>query len=311
MNDGKKHTIPRFGFAQFRFVIATILLLAAGLKAYQLATAPLPPTAQGSFFTPLLELLSGRYLLMAVVVGELLFALILIVDLCRAWAWLFSLLGFSVFVLISMVKGIAGESDCQCWGTFAVNPYITMSFDLVVVALLVVFRERITWAFPSVDRKKLVAVLIAWLVLVGPVLFAMLSLKQQPHATLGTEFVSVDGRVTVMLEPTMWGGKRFPLWDYVDDESRAMLEKGEWNIVIGRKQCEECKQLVEKLETQTAIPIAVLEIDDGTTDVGYSESQVVKGHLKIEPHWVFLTPYLIQCRDGVCVSVGENPLDNE
>jgi hypothetical protein len=32
-----------FGFAQLRFVVAAILLLAAGLKAWQLATAPLPP----------------------------------------------------------------------------------------------------------------------------------------------------------------------------------------------------------------------------------------------------------------------------
>lgn len=52
---------PRFGFAQFRFVVAAILLLAAGLKAHQLATVPLPPVVQGSVFTSLLELLNDRF----------------------------------------------------------------------------------------------------------------------------------------------------------------------------------------------------------------------------------------------------------
>jgi len=56
------------GFARFRFVPAAVLLIAAGLKAYQLSTAPLPPVVQGSVFTPLLELLNDRYFQMAVVV---------------------------------------------------------------------------------------------------------------------------------------------------------------------------------------------------------------------------------------------------
>ena len=73
--------MKRANFAQFRFGVAAILLLAAGLKAYQLATAPLPPVVQASMFTPLLELLNDRYFQMAVVVGEILFALVLIANL--------------------------------------------------------------------------------------------------------------------------------------------------------------------------------------------------------------------------------------
>jgi hypothetical protein len=65
----KKRT--RFGFSQLRFVITVVLLLAAGLKAYQLATVPLPPPVHGSIFTPLLELLNNRGLLMLVVEIEI------------------------------------------------------------------------------------------------------------------------------------------------------------------------------------------------------------------------------------------------
>ena len=40
MNEGNEK-VKQFSFAQFRFIVAAILLLAAGLKAYQLATARL------------------------------------------------------------------------------------------------------------------------------------------------------------------------------------------------------------------------------------------------------------------------------
>jgi hypothetical protein len=182
----------RFGFAQLRFVVAAILLLAAGLKAYQLATAPLPPVVQGSLFTPLLELLNDRYFQMMVVVGEILFALVLIADLWWSWTWLLSLLGFSAFTLVSLMKGLSGESSCGCFGTVTVNPWITMCFDLVIVALLAVFRERIDWTFPPLDRKKVLAVLLIWLVLAVPTMFFMLSLKQYPHE-LGAAIIVPGG----------------------------------------------------------------------------------------------------------------------
>ncbi|MDR1140430.1 MAG: hypothetical protein LBL62_01970 [Planctomycetaceae bacterium] len=76
MNSEKEKT-SFFGFGQLRFVIGVILLLTAGLKAYQLLTVPLPLPVQNSVFTPLLEFLNNRYLLMFVVEGEILFALFL------------------------------------------------------------------------------------------------------------------------------------------------------------------------------------------------------------------------------------------
>jgi hypothetical protein len=206
-----------------------------------------------------------------------------------------------------MIKGVSGEDSCGCFGTVTVNPWITVGFDAAIVGLLAVFRGRLGWSFPPLDRKKTLTALIAWLALAVPALFAMLSLKQQPHATLGTEFIGADGRITVMLEPDMWVGKMFPLWDNVDDASRQLLEKGEWNIVISRKQCEECKRLIERLGT--AVPLALLELDDdsmGTTMHSDIQSMVsVTGSLEIAPLWVILTPLLIKCQDGVCVSIGE------
>ena len=302
MNEEKKSTPPRFGFAQFRFVLAAVLLAAAGLKAYQLATAPLPPVVQGSVFTPVLELLNTRYFLMAVVVGEILFVLILIADLCRAWAWLFSLLGFSVFTLVSLMKGLSGESDCGCWGTFTVNPYITMSFDLVIVALLLVFRERTAWKFPAIDRKKLVAVLIVWVVLAGPMLFAMLSLKQQPHATLGTEFTGPDGKTMILLEPEKWGGKEFPLFSrFANPEGSGVLRQGTWDILLVSPDCPTCKQMIADLEARNAEKVAVVVAPLGVNE---RELRTIFPVFWLDDRngW-FLTPCEVTIFEAVCVEV--------
>jgi len=78
----------RIGFCQLRFVIAAILLLAAGFKAYQLATVPLPPPVKNSIFTGFLELLNHRTLLIFAVEAEILFALLLFSGIWRQWLWL-------------------------------------------------------------------------------------------------------------------------------------------------------------------------------------------------------------------------------
>ena len=143
----------RFGFVQFRFVIAAILLLAAGLKAYQLATAPLPPVVQDSVFTFLLELLNDRYFLMLVVVGEILFALVLIAGIWRQWTWLLSLLGFSVFTLVSLMKGLSGESSCGCFGPGHDTTIGWFSLSLVygLLTLSVIRNAIVLFAKPTVS----------------------------------------------------------------------------------------------------------------------------------------------------------------
>ncbi len=253
----------RFGFAQLRFGVAAILLFAAGLKAYQIATAPLPPTVQNSIFTPLLELLNNRHLLMAVVVGEMLFAAILASGVWRQWTWLLSVLGFLAFTIISLMKALSGESSCGCFGAIAINPWITMTFDLVIVALLAVFRERPSWDFKLIpaDRKKLAVAFAIWLLLAGPALFAMLSLKQTAHASLGTEFTGPDGKPMILLEPETWIGKELPLISrFIQPNDSDQLKQGEWNLLLIHTDCPKCLQMLADLEAKQAEGVAIVVV---------------------------------------------------
>ena len=293
----------RFGFTQFRFVVATILLLAAGLKAYQLATAPLPPVVQGSVFTPLLELLNDRYFLMAVVVGEILFALVLIADIWRQWTWLLSLLGFSVFTLVSLMKGLSGETSCGCFGTVTVNPWITAGLDLIIAAFLMIFRERIDWTFPPLDGKKVQAVLIVWFVLAGLALFAMLSLKQSPHATLGKEFIGLDGRKNIMLEPETWIGKEFPLVSrFVLSDGAEVLQQGTWHVLLVQPDCPECRKMMKELEEKQTENIAIVVVPTRAGKIPPTSFPIF--WLDRQNGWFADTPCVVKLVEGVCVAVG-------
>ena len=303
MNE-KTKSIKRFGFTQFRFVIAAILLLAAGLKAYQLATAPLPPVVQGSVFTPLLELLNDRNFQMLVVVGEILFALILIAGIWLQWTWLLSLLGFSVFTLVSLMKGLSGETSCGCFGTITVNPWITMMFDLVIVACLLIFRERFTWSFPPLDRKKVLAVLVAWTCLAGPALFFMLSLKSQPHATLGTEFTGPDGRSMILLEPERWIDREFPLFSrFADPEGSEILLTGTWHVVLVSPNCSDCEQMMNRLEERMPENVALVVVPSRRSE-NVPPTSFPTFVLGRQNGWYAITPVVVKLVDGICVEIG-------
>jgi len=311
MNEETKNT-KRFGFTQFRFIVAAILLLAAGLKAHQLGTAPLPPVVQDSMFTPLLELLNDRHFQMLVVVGEILFALILIAGIWLQYTWLLSIVGFSVFTLVSLMKGLSGETSCGCFGTVTVNPWITMAFDMVIVACLVVFRERfdwtrLHWTLSPLDHKKVLAVLVAWLILAGPALFFMLSLKQQPHATLGTEFTGPDGRVMILLEPETWIGKEFPLISrFVEPEGSEVLLTGTWQVLLVQPDCSDCHLKLAKLEARTQRPenVAIVVIPS-RVDREIQQTSFPTFVLDRRNGGFVTTPVVVKLVAGICVEIGE------
>lgn len=308
MEEKKEINRPIFGFAQIRFFVAAVLLLAAAFKAYQIATAPLPPAVRGSIFTPLLELFNDRYLLMAVVVGEILFALLLIAGLWRQWTWVLSLLCFSAFTLVSLMKGLSGETSCGCFGTLRINPWITTVFDLIIVFSLVGFRERGSFriTFSDSNRKKLIAVLLGWIVLAGPALWAMLSLKQDAHATLGTMFTSSDGRARIVLEPESWIEKELPLFTrFTQQNDHEMLKVGTWHILLVHVDCSKCAQMLSDLKEQQTKGVAIVVIpSDFQNDP--PQTSFPTFILDRENDWFITTPYVVTIKDGICISAGEN-----
>jgi hypothetical protein len=306
--NNEKEKITSFGFRQFRFVIGTVFVLAAGLKAYQLSTVPLPPPVQNSVFTPLLEFLNNRYLLMFVIEGEILFALILFSGILRQWTWFFSLLAFSAFSIVSAIKGLSGEGSCGCFGVVTINPWITTTFDFIIVILLVFFRERLKFHFNLSRREhqKFFITIIFWIILTVPALFFMLSVTQV-QSILGTETTTSDGGKKITLEPETWKGKEFPLSvRFAQTEGSEILKQGTWTIILVHSDCPKCRKLISDWENKNSTNTALIEIPSSPPeDLPKTSFPVFK--LDKNNEWFAITPCIIITTDGICVSITENP----
>jgi hypothetical protein len=217
-----------------------------------------------------------------------------------------SLIGFSAFALVSAMKGLSGETSCGCFGTVTVNPWLTMGLDLGIVICLMVFREplRFRWALSSADRKKVLAVLIAWFILAGLALSAMLSLKQQPHATLGTEFTGADGREMILLEPKTWIGKEIPLISrFARPHEGAMLKRGEWYILLIHTDCPDCKQMMADLEREKTKRVAFVVVPSRANETAPNTSFPVFW-LDDQNGWFVSTPFVVKVSEGICITAG-------
>ena len=295
--------MKRFGFAQLRFFIAAILFIAAGLKAWQLSTSPLPPVVQGSMFTPLLELFNDRYFQILIVVGEILFALVLISGLWMAWMWLLSLLGFTAFTLVSVIKGLSGETSCGCFGTVTVNPWITATFDAAIVGLLLVFRATKN-AEPERPLFSLGNVMFSWLMIALPLVWLMASF--QPAAITSSGEIIGESRV-VMLYPKEWINQKWPLSSFV--EIAEDLEQGYWIVVLYGADCRSCHEHFNEWKNKGfPVPsegderIALLEIT-GNSENALKRALVAEpyiwGSLIRERQWYVETPVVLLLQEGI------------
>lgn len=115
------------GWHVLRFVLAAILLTAAGLKAHQLIT---DPAARAGLYGPVwVELLTIHV--------EVIVAVWLISNIAPALAHRATIALFVVFAAVSLYRLLNGSADCSCFGKLSVHPGVTLALDLgLIVALL-------------------------------------------------------------------------------------------------------------------------------------------------------------------------------
>ena len=95
-------TKPDRAYQVVRLAIAAILLTAAALKGYDLATGPVVGTG----------LLSSRWVLVGVVEVELFLAFWVVGNVWRKLTWLALLACFSAFSCVSLYKALSGYPTC-------------------------------------------------------------------------------------------------------------------------------------------------------------------------------------------------------
>ncbi|MDR1494116.1 MAG: hypothetical protein LBT05_15555 [Planctomycetaceae bacterium] len=309
----RQKTRHRAGWMIVRSLVATVLFIAAGLKAYQ-------PDLGNSIF----ETLWFQTLLIE---SEITLALILLFNVIPKISWLITTLLFTIFSVVSLAKGLSGAESCGCWGAAVqVNPYFTVVLDLFIIGLLTIFRPsgivfRRQAFFQELTGlkfdKRFFAVVGIWLVVALPVAYAMTSVQKNDLAEFGTEFIGADGKKIILLEPEKWIDKEFPLLPYI--ESKEKFDKGLWLVLLYKHTCSSCREcqrlyhdLSKDFSQRNDCPnIAMIEAPPFETDKNYQldSKTFFYGKLTKTQKWRMDSPILILVENHYVKSHFTNPLD--
>ncbi len=290
---GRRQTIVRIG-------LAAILLLAAGLKAHQLAT--LPVVGKG--------LLASRWVLIAELECELLLGLWLLSGVFLKLSWLVATGSFAAFSVITYVKAARGDASCGCFGVVAVSPWITLVMDVGAVSALIILRRGF-WRPPPVARP--------WLRFAGTCIVAIALGVPAAAAALSFKPAKIDnaGRILgsgkyVLLEPELWTGKKLPLLSYLDMPKPDMekIAGGEWSVILYRHDCPHCRQQLGQMRKglKGAEPPKTAFIELPPYGTGRAEflpegKDLLFGKLDNSKRWLVETPVMLNLVKGVVQSV--------
>ena len=252
-------------------------------------------------------LISVRNLTIAQIEFELILGLLLLTNALPRIAWPVSLLSFSVFAIVSMHKIIRGDASCGCFGQVPIAPWYTAAIDVLLVALLWLWRDGVIAASSRQSRRIAFAVSVVllcvpstiWLVRSGPAVLV------NPD-----QLIARDGMI--YLQPDRWVGKPFPLRRYNSISDK--LKTGQWIVVIYNSYCGHCRPAVPEYE-QLAISladrpgaprIALLEVPPCAPperNPATGMTPAIVGHLSSEQRWLAETPMVLAISDGKVVAV--------
>jgi hypothetical protein len=275
--------------------VGLLLLSAAGLKTLY------PPLSASH-----LLLFSSPALSVALVELELLMGLWLWSGLWRAACRLAALGLFFTFAVFNLEQTWAGAVSCACFGRIPFSPWAAVCLDLLVVVVLWFWRPAAHASIRTFASHPLRSVAVGGMGVLLAISGAVAMSGSRP-AVLTENGAIVGNGGTVVLEPEAWIGKRFPLLTHID--VGAELASGEWLVILYRRDCHSCLQVMAKYEQLAreeardgkAPRIALVEVpQDGQTNTVFAtdESACKLGYLKGERRWYVATPVLLQVENG-------------
>jgi thiol-disulfide isomerase/thioredoxin len=280
----------RLGWMIVRFLVAAVLLTAAGLKA--LATTP-------DFGNSIIE---ARWFQILLIESEIALALILLFGLVPKISWFVTTILFTIFSLVSLAKGFSGAESCGCFGDVVkINPFVTFLLDAGIVALLCKFRPKYEKIELRFEPHIVLNYLLVFVPLGGFMLWETSQVRFQQLQGTGQRLQ--EGNI-VKLEPQMWIDKEFPLSDYCDIGEK--FTTGHWLILLHRTGCAECRKaspLIAKLVKEKNCPLAVLEMNPTKDKFHINNVDFITGLLNQKMTWFAETPVVLELDNGVVKQV--------
>ena len=284
------------GFALVRVGLGAVLLTAAALKGYQLATEPV---AGGS-------VLRSRAFLVALVEFELFFGLWLVWGAYPWLTWRLAIGCFSVFACAALYQAFSGWSSCGCFGKLKANPWFTAGFDVLAVAALMAWRPGEKARRTSRAEWRRLAGAVGLTVLLG--LPGGYFMARYTPAALAHDGSLAGSSHFVVLEPETWIDKPFPLLKYIDISEQ--LARGDWLVMLYHHDCPSCLREIPRYERLAASrPTALVEMPpyapSGLGPVAAS-SPCVRGRVADVREWFVETPAELMLKDGIVTAASVN-----
>jgi len=173
-------------------------------------------------------LLSNFYLLNFAIVGEAVAAIFILLARPNM-SWLITITVFSGFVVVASYSLMSGV-DCNCFGD-RLGARISFPIDIAVLLLCALFRPKVDQLSFRIPCNAVVAAgLVLGAVLVAAANIRYAEMKRKPLAFLLAEDLV---------------NKKWPINGNLDSRL-SELEKRDWLILVVRKDCSHCQEILAK-----------------------------------------------------------------
>lgn len=282
-------------------VLALVLLAAAILKTHQLFSNP-AATFPGT--------VHSKAVLICLIESELLLAIWLLIGGLDRSRLICTATCLCIFAAVATYEALHSARSCGCFGNVKVSPIITATFDISAVIALWLTRaalsrvERPTETPPS--RRRIT--IGASLALLGTV--ALWTANFVHHHPIGNRQLAIgnDQPQLIVLTPTDWLHKPFPLFDDIDNS--APMRHGRWLILLYHHDCDSCVQAIPNYQrlttadpTQPRIAfIAMPPAASPAQDPVANSSRYLHLLLKPTHEWFASTPVVAALSDGQVIA---------
>jgi hypothetical protein len=276
-------------------LVGLVLLVAAVLKTYHMASEPVAETSW----------VTSRWFQISLVEWELLLGLALLTGVMPRMTRLAALASFVVFAVYNVYQISTGEGSCGCFGKISIDPLYTFWLDVAVVLAMGLWDPGFGTTLSGLVSSRTAGTLAVFLLAGAGAALVM--------AGTVTSTLDKQGRLSgsgrwVIVDPAAWPGQRLPLLSYIDigDE----LAKGEWIVVFYRHNCHRCKAAMPRyrhdaeqmIEKRSRARFALVEMSP-YGDLGMPTEPCVRGKLSDGKRWLLDSPVELQMKDGIVLSV--------
>jgi hypothetical protein len=213
-------------------VLALVLLVAAGLKAYQLFS-------HSSSVIP--ALIHRKVILAAIIQAEILLSLWLLIGGAARIRFTVAIFSFSLFAAVAGYETLHALPSCGCFGDVKVPPALTAVLDVLAVVALWFTRSRHCEAETPPPSHRMIfsgAIVVA---ITAGALWTGYFLKVSPMEAAGGSSAATQGDL-VVLEPQAWLNQHLPLFEEINGGSE--LRNGRWILVFYHYDCDSCLEAI-------------------------------------------------------------------